>query len=401
MAVSKSHWLTIIGLGEDGLDGLSIASQKVLETAQWIFGAKRHLTLLPEDLHRKSILWPVPFESGIDALLQKRTEQVVMLTSGDPFWYGAGSVITRHLESQEWVAHPAPSCFSLTASFLGWPLEKTICHALHAAPFSTIQKDLHPNNRLMVTLKDGPSINELANYLCKSGFGTSKLTVCEAMGGPRQRVRETKANSLAFIDVVHPVMVAIEPCGGESISLANGLEDDLFEHDGQLTRSPIRALTLSTLAPRAGEQLWDIGAGSGSISIEWLLSHPTCQAISLEADATRVERIARNAVRFGVERLNIIHATVPEGLDGLDPPDVVFIGGGLNASVLSAVLERIGVGTRLVVNAVTVESESLIIEKQREMGGQLLRFDISSLNSLGTKRGWKAAYPVVQWSVTI
>ena len=399
--MSNPHWLTLIGLGEDGLDGLPIASQNVLETAQCIFGAKRHLALLPEDLHGKSIPWPYPFESGIDALLQKRREQVVMLTSGDPFWYGAGSVITRHLEPEEWVAYPSPSCFSLTASFLGWPLEKTICHALHAAPFSTIQKDLHPNNRLMVTLKDGPSVNQLANYLCNSGFGTSKITICEAMGGPRQRVREKEAHSLNLSDVAHPVLAAIEPCGGESISLANGLENDLFEHDGQITKSTIRALTLSTLAPRAGERLWDIGAGSGSISIEWLLSHPTCQAISIEADATRVERIARNATRFGVERLNIIHATVPEGLDELEPPDVVFIGGGLDAAVLSAILARISVGTRLVVNAVTLESESLITEKQREMGGQLMRFDISSLRALGTKRGWKAAYPVVQWSVTI
>jgi len=399
--MSNPLWLTLIGWGEDGLDGLSIASQKALKSAEWVFGAERHLSLLPAQLVEKSITWPVPFESGIKALLQKRGQNVVMLTSGDPFWYGAGSVITRHLDPEEWTAHPAPSCFSLAASHLGWSLETTKCHALHAAPFSKIKKDLHPHQRCLVTLRDGQSAAALAQYLCEEGFGDSTLTVCEAMGGPRQRVRKTTAKLFDFRDVIHPVMAAIEPSAGPSLPFANGLADELFEHDGQITKSPIRALTLSALAPHPGERLWDIGAGSGSISIEWLLAHPTCQAIALEANAIRVKRIVQNASRFGVDRLQVIHAKAPEGLNELDPPDAVFIGGGLNEELLLQILGRVRGGTRLVINAVTLESEALLIEKQRAMGGQLMRFDISSLNAIGTKRGWKAAYPVVQWSVTI
>jgi precorrin-6B C5,15-methyltransferase / cobalt-precorrin-6B C5,C15-methyltransferase len=395
----KSPWLSIVGLGEDGPDGLSVASVKAIENAEIIMGPPRHLGLLNSP-SANLIEWPVPFADGIETLMSLRGKQVVVLASGDPFWYGAGSVITRQLRGYEWQAFPAPSSFSLAASRLGWSIEKTECIGLHAAPFSRLRPLLSDGGQAIVTLRDGSAVEKLAAYLVTASFGRSTLHVLEALGGPNERIRSFAASDPALPDVLHPVCVAIEMSGHAELPLASGRSDALFENDGQITKRPVRALTLSALAPKRGEHLLDIGGGSGSISIEWLLSHHSMQATVIEANHERAARIKTNAASLGVDRLNVVEGIAPSALSKCDKPDAVFIGGGLSDELLTSVTQFSG-GTRLVANAVTLESEALLIQWQAKIGGDLLRIELSNLGNIGKKRGWKAAYPLVQWSVTL
>jgi precorrin-6Y C5,15-methyltransferase (decarboxylating) len=397
---SDPLWLSIIGLGEDGPDGLAKASRAALENAEIVMGPPRHLGLLP-DLGAELVEWPVPFSDGIALLKTYAGRRVVVLASGDPFWFGAGAVLARHFAPQEWRAYPGVSSFALAAARLGWSLEKTFCTGLHAAPYARLKSHLHPGARMLVTLRDGAAVGELAAYLTEQGFGESDLTICEALGGPRERLSTQRANALqgAF---GHPVLAAIEVAGqGAVIPLATGRADEIFASDGQITKRPVRALTLSALAPRPGERLWDIGGGSGSIGIEWLMCHPTLQAVAVEPRADRADRIAQNAASFGVDHLQVVTGKAPDVLDGLPLPDVVFIGGGLSEALLEWLWTNLPAGTRLVANAVTLESEAVLAVAHAARGGDLLRIELAQSAPLGPRRGWKSAYPVVQWSVTL
>jgi len=397
--MADAPWLTIIGLGEDGPEGLAAASRKALGRAEIVMGARRHLSLLP-DLDARTIEWPVPFAEGIPVLLGLRGRDVVLLASGDPFWFGAGTSVTRHLEPGEWVAHSALSAFGLAASRMGWPLESTACLGLHAAPLTCLRPYLFPGARCIALLRDGAAATELARWLSDVGFGASALHVMEALGGPRERIRKVAAGSFDLTGVAHPVAAGLEIAGdGIVLPRTGGLPDNLFDHDGQITKRPMRALTLSTLAPRPGELLWDIGSGSGAVGIEWLLAHPASRAIAIESDPDRVERIRENAVRLGADRLRVMEARAPEGLAGLPEPSAVFIGGGLSEPLLSKLWAILPEGTRVVANAVTLESEALLVRWQGMNGGNLLRIALSRADVLGSRRGWKAARPVVQWSV--
>ncbi|MEG3175497.1 precorrin-6y C5,15-methyltransferase (decarboxylating) subunit CbiE [Sphingomonas sp. RB3P16] len=394
-------WLTIVGIGEDGPAGLSTASRDALANAEWVTGAARHLALLP-DLACETAAWPVPFEDGIAPLLAQRGRRVVMLVSGDPFWFGAGSVVTRQLEPGEWVAHPAPSTFSLAAARLGWPIDTTHCVGLHAAPFARLRPILATNVRAIVLVRDGAAVGTLARYLFEQGFGYSPLWVLEALGGSRERVRQTTAAAIDFTDITHPVAVGIA-VGGEGAVLpsAAGRPDSWFEHDGQITKRPVRALTLSALAPKPFETLWDIGTGSGSIAIEWLLAHSTTQALAFEADPTRAERARANAGALGVDRLRVIDGRAPDGLADQPMPEAVFIGGGLSEALLGWLWTHLPPGTRIVANAVTLESEGLLAAWHHAKGGDLLRIELSDAAPIGTRRGWRSHYPIVQWSVAL
>ncbi len=398
---AEAPWLTIIGIGEDGAQGLSDAARAALEQARVIMGAPRQLALLPP-LKAEQQGWPVPFEDGVQALLARRGEPTLMLASGDPFWFGAGTSVTRHLRRDEWVAHPAPSSFSLAASRLGWALQDVTCHGLHAAPLDRLRPTLAPGRRALVLLRDGAAVQELTAYLAEAGFGASTLHIMEALGGPRGRLRHSQADQLAFNDIMHPVAVGVEVAGeGEIMSCASGLADSWFDHDGQISKRPARALTLSALAPRPGETLWDIGAGSGSIAIEWLLSHASTQALAFEADPVRAERAKANARRLGVDRLMLVEGRAPAALEGRVRPNAIFIGGGLSDALMEAIIALPGESMRLVANAVTLESEALLARWHDRLGGELLRIEMASAVPIGTRRGWKAAYPLVQWSVTL
>jgi precorrin-6Y C5,15-methyltransferase (decarboxylating) len=252
-----------------------------------------------------------------------------------------------------------------------------------------------------VLVRDGASVAELAALVTGAGFGATRMQAMEALGGPRERVREATAETWNLDDVAHPVCVALEVAGdGPALPWAAGRPDEWFENDGQLTKRPVRALTLSALAPRPGERLWDIGAGSGSVAIEWLLSHPTTAATAVEARKDRAERVRQNAARLGADRLEVVTGHAPEALDTLPAPDAAFVGGGVSEPLLTALWERLAPGTRIVANAVTLESEALLSAWQARTGGYLMRIELATAAPLGAKRGWRASFPVVQWSVT-
>ncbi len=364
-------------------------------------GPPRHLSLVPEtDAQR--IEWPVPFADGLPILTSLRGQRTVVLASGDPFWFGAGSVIARNFDPSEWVARPGQSTFSLAAARLGWPLESTLTFGLHAAPLTRLRPHLSSGLRAILLLRDGPAVAELATYLTETGFAESTLHVMEALGGPRERAQSVSLTEALLGSFEHPVCVGLEVKGaGKSFPKATGKPDEIFETDGQITKRPIRALTLSALAPQRGEHLWDIGGGTGSISIEWLMCDPTLTATTIEPRADRAERIRRNADTLGQDRLKVVHGTAPASLPGLSMPDVVFVGGGLSTELLDWLRDNLAPSTRLVANAVTLESEALLAQWQEKLGGDLLRIELAHSAALGPRRGWKSAYPVVQWSVTL
>lgn len=362
-----------------------------------VFGAARHLRLLP-DLNGEVRCWPVPFADGIPQLLAERGRRVVMLVSGDPFCFGAGTTITRYLTREEWHAFPAPSTFGLAAARLGWALEQTVCLGLHAAPLQRVRPHMQPGQRLLILVRDGQSVGVLAQLISRWGFGRSQLHLLEALDGENERWRQGMAEYTVPPDVQAPVIVGVEVAGeGPAIPLSSGWPDHFFEHDGQLTKQPIRALTLSALAPQAGQSLWDIGAGSGSIAIEWLAGHHLNQATAFEQSPARAARVRRNALSLGQDRLQVIEGRAPESLNDQHLPHAVFIGGGVDEALLNWLWTHLSVGTRVVANAVSLESEALLNHWQRHNGGELLRFDWAKAEMMGPRRGWKARYPIVQW----
>lgn len=389
-------WLIIIGLGEDGPAGLSEASRAALKHADVIFGGPRHLALVTAGQRGRD--WPVPFNT--DPVLAEKGRKVVVLASGDPFWFGAGGSLAPDLSPGEWVCHPAPSTFSYAAARLGWRIEDIHCHGLHAAPFERLLPVLTRGQRILCLMRDGAAVAALASWLAARGFGASDLTVLEALGGPSERIRRTRVEDFALTDVTHPVALAITAQGARGLPCASGLPDDLFASDGVMTKRPIRALTLSALAPRAGETLWDLGAGSGSVSVEWCLAASGATAHAVEQRADRAANVRANSEAFGLShRLSVVESGWADAVPKLPAPDAVFIGGGADQAGLDTVWAAMPVGARLVVNAVTIESEMLLAHWHGQKGGDLFRYDVAQVQPLGQMLGWAPARPVVQWSV--
>ncbi len=395
MAEGEKAWLSIIGIGEDRAEGLPPASRKALAGADHVFGAPRHLALAGLAGDPRAQAWPVPF--SIDPVLGLRGRSVAMLVSGDPFWFGGGASVTRHLEADEWQAYPAPSTFSWAAARLGWPLEDTACLGLHAAPFERLVPVMGHGQRAICLLRDGAAAGALAAWLTERGFGASRCHVLEALGGPEERCRTTRAGDFTMSDIHAPVAMGIAFQGPAALPRASGLADDLFLHDGQITKRPVRALALSALAPRTGELLWDLGAGSGSISVEWCLAGG--HAVTVERKPERAANIRANAQAFGLaHRLSVVeasHAYLPDA----PLPDAVFIGGGMDQGLVNRLWACMAPGTRLVAHSVTLESELLLLGLQARFGGDLLRIELAQAAPLGSMRGWQPARPVVQWSV--
>lgn len=386
-------WLTIIGIGEDGLAGLSDASRKALREAETVFGGERHLALA--GITDRGHVWPVPFDAEI--VLGCRGRPTAVLASGDPFWHGVGGSLVGKLQVVEWVAHSAPSTFSLAAARLAWRLENVACLGLHAAPFERLLPHLARDARIICLVRDGSAASDLAQWLTDRGWGPSAMWTLSALGGPRESIAQHRADSYAGDSSGSLVAVALEVTGAQGIARSSGLPDALFVHDGQLTKRPVRALALSALSPRPGEQLWDIGAGSGSISIEWALCGGT--AIAVEARGERAANIRSNAASFGLtHRITVIEGGAPGALSSLEVPDAVFVGGGLDADMFDAIWSRIAPGTRLVAHAVTLETEALLADLHQRHGGELMRVEIAQAEPLGRYRSWKAARPIVQWS---
>ncbi len=386
-------WLSIIGLNEDGLAGLTYASRQALDRAEIVFGAPRHLALAGV----AGRPWGVPF--SVAPVLAERAKRVAVLASGDPFWHGAGGSLAGQLRPGEWVSYPAASTFQLAANRLGWRMEEVLCLGLHAAPLARLRPVLARGQKVICLLRDGAAVGELATYLMAQGFGGSSLHVLEALGGPRERIVKMAPEAMVLEAFSAPVAVAVE-CVGRGMPKVAGLPDDLFAHDGQITKRGIRALTLSALAPRGAEVLWDLGTGSGSVSIEFLLAALGSVAHAVEADAVRGARARANAEAFGLgHRWHLHLGKAVEVLAQLPVPDVVFVGGGASEDLLQGLWPLLPDGARLVMNGVTLETEALLYRWHGLRGGDLMRIDLAEAGALGSKRGWEASRPVVQWSV--
>ena len=393
------RWLSIVGIGEDGIEGLTPIARSLIQGAEIVFGGHRHLALAAPLIRGTSRSWRSPFEGAIEDVLAHRGRDVCVLASGDPFVYGVGSVLLRHIDPRETVAVPAPSTFSLAASRLGWALPETVQLSLHGRSLDLVRPHLHPGARVLALTSDGEGPAVLARLLADTGFGRSRLTVLEALGGARERIRSTTAAAfdLGDIDPLNAVALEVEASpGARVLARAAGLPDALFEHDGQITKREIRAMTLAALSPRRGELLWDVGAGAGSVAIEWMLADPSMRAVAVEVKSDRAGRIRRNAAAFGVPGLEVVEGAAPAAFEGLARPDAVFIGGGATV-VLDAAVRALRAGGRLVVNAVTVETEALLLQRRATLGGELSRIAIARLEPIGGRQGWRPALPVTQW----
>jgi precorrin-6Y C5,15-methyltransferase (decarboxylating) len=400
------RWLSIVGIGEDGIEGLSAAARDMIQSAAVVFGGARHLALAAPLIRGVARSWPVPFEQSVAEVLKLRGQAVCVLASGDPFFHGIGSLLSRHVSSEETVAVPAPSAFSLAASRLLWPLQQTVLLSLCGRSLDFIRPHLHPGARILLLTGGHDAPAKVARLLCQIGFGASRVTVLESLAGPRERIRSSPASAfdLETIDPLHTLAIEVAAQDGARIlPRAAGLPDELFEHDGQITKREIRALTLSALAPRRGELLWDVGAGSGSVAIEWLLADVSLNAIAVERRSDRAARIARNAAAFGVPHLTLIEGSAPAALEGLAPPDAVFIGGGATTTgMLDAVRAALRPAGRLVVNAVALETEMVLLKYRSQWGGTLTRIAVSRAAPIGGEdarmTGWRSALPVTQWT---
>jgi precorrin-6B C5,15-methyltransferase / cobalt-precorrin-6B C5,C15-methyltransferase len=393
------RWLSIVGIGEDGVEGLTPVARSLVQAAEIVFGGRRHLALAAPLIRGAARPWRSPFERAVEEVLAQRGRQVCVLASGDPFLYGVGSVLLRHVDPCETVAVPAPSTFSLAAARLGWALPETTQLSLHGRTLDLVRPHLQPGAHLLALTSDGEGPAALARLMSDIGFGTSRMTVLEALGGPRERLRTTTAAGFDVGDVGPLNIVAIEveaSPGARVLARTSGLPDGLFEHDGQITKREIRAITLAALSPRRGELLWDVGAGAGSVAIEWMLADPSMRAIAIEARGERAARIRRNAAAFGVPGLDVIEGVAPAAFEGLAQPDALFIGGGA-AGVLDAAVGALRSGGRLVVNAVTVETEALLMARRATLGGELSRIAITRVETVGSKQAWRPALPVTQW----
>lgn len=395
-------WLSIVGIGEDGLAGLAENARRAIEAAEVVFGGKRHLELAFDAITGEARPWPVPFDVGMTEVVALSGRKVCVLASGDPFFHGVGVTLLRLVDPIEVITYPAPSSISLAASRLGWALQDTACISLHGRSIDLIRPHLHAGAKIIALTSDASAPALIASLLKEAGFGRSTFHLLEALGGTRENARTTTAQDFASADVDPLNVVAIEVVADEAariLPFASGLDDALFEHDGQMTKREIRAVTLSSLAPRHGELLWDIGAGSGSIGIEWMLSHPSLRAIGIEQNTERAERAMRNAEAFGVPGLDVVIGTAPDAFEGLPTPDAIFIGGGgSEAGVLEGAISALKPGGRLVANAVTLEMEAMLLSAQSRLGGSLIRLEVARASPVGQMQGWRAAMPVTQWA---
>jgi precorrin-6B C5,15-methyltransferase / cobalt-precorrin-6B C5,C15-methyltransferase len=403
LEAAASPWLTIVGIGEDGRAGLSSPALQALDAAEVVVGGRRHLALAAP-FRGNPIAWPSPMAEGYAAILAERGRRVCVLATGDPFHYGVGAELARLIPAEDIICFPQASAFSLAAARLGWPLAECVCLSLHGRALERIIPYLQPRARILALSWDGSTPGRLAQLLGERGFGRSETTVLEAMGGPRERIRRTSAADFAFRDIDPLNTVAVEVRAERDarvVPFAPGLDDAWFENDGQLTKAEIRAVTLAALSPRAGDRLWDVGAGAGSVAIEWMLRHPANHAVAIEERADRAERISRNAKALGTPDIEVVAGHAPEALAGLPRPQAVFIGGGAtDEGVFDACWDALEPGGRLVVNAVTLETERRLADLFAVHGGTLKRIALARLEPIGGLHGWRAAMPVTQWAAT-
>ncbi|MFE7465963.1 precorrin-6y C5,15-methyltransferase (decarboxylating) subunit CbiE [Streptomyces sp. NPDC057499] len=396
--------VAVVGIGADGWAGLTDAARAELTGAQVLIGAERQLDLLPPSCHGRRVTWPSPLRPAVPGLLAAHTgSSVAVLASGDPMFYGIGRALTEVLGADRLRVLPHPSSVSYACARIGWPAEDTETVTLVGRPTARLAAALHDGRRVLVLSADAGTPAEVAALLREQGFGPSRIRVLEQLGGPGEDCLEGTADHWPH-PPRDPLNIVAVDCrrapGALRLGAVPGLPDDAYAHDGQLTKRHVRAATLGVLAPAPGELLWDIGGGSGSIAIEWMRTHPSCRAITVERDPERAARITRNAARLGVPALRVVTGAAPGALNELPVPDAVFIGGGLTApGLLDTCWDALPPGGRLVANTVTLESEALLAEAHRRRGGELARLAVAHAVPVGGFTGWRQAMPVTQWSV--
>jgi precorrin-6Y C5,15-methyltransferase (decarboxylating) len=395
-------WLTVTGIGEDGFKGLGKNARHALLAASKIFGSPRQFDLLPHCIRGDRQTWPTPF--SLEPVLALRGEPVCVLASGDPMFFGVGASLSRQLSSDEMLILPAPSSCSLAAARMGWPLQEVVTLSVVARPVAALNAQIFSGVRLLVLSNDADSPTAIAALLRERGFGPSRLTVLEHLGGVAERRIDGIADDWTDAAVADLNIVAIdciaEP-GTPRLSRLAGLPDSAFKHDGQLTKRDVRAITLARLAPVPGELLWDVGAGSGSIGIEWMRAHPSCRALAIEADEGRQQLIEHNRDVLGVPGLQLVRGSAPQALLGLERPDAIFIGGGVTREgVLDTCWAALKPGGRLIANAVTLQSEMTLMTWRDSHGGELTRIHIAQAQPLGDFDTWRQALPITLLDVT-
>lgn len=393
------RWLSVVGIGEDGLDGVSPRGRMLIDNAETLVGGGRHLAMIPED-GRARLTWPTPLTDLMPQIAERRGSPVCVIATGDPMFFGIGVTLSKHFSADEMDVVPSLSAFSLAASRLGWPLADVEQLTLHGRPVSLVVPFIQPGARLMILSDGGETPAEVARILTERGYGDSRLAVLEHMGGPQERGIEGTAASWNHGDIAAFNTLAVECVAGpDAVILPRvpGLPDDAFISDGNITKREVRAATLAALAPLPGQHLWDVGAGCGSIAIEWMRSHPSCRATAVESRADRIGLIARNAIALGVPRLGMIEGEATSVLTGLDTPDAVFIGGGASTpGLLELCWDALPLRGRLVANAVTLEGEGALAAFRADHGGELTRISVSRAEPVGPFTGWKPLMTVTQ-----
>jgi precorrin-6Y C5,15-methyltransferase (decarboxylating) len=423
----SQQWLSVIGIGEDGWAGLSAIARSLIEQAEIIYGGDRHLEMVREMVRamvrvsgqnfdqknqRKQnhqqifTTWRSPIEQSIEQIQGNRGKRVCVLASGDPLWFGIGTTLLKKIAIAEMLILPSPSTFSYIFARLGWSLPEIETLSLCGRPAANLQPYIYPNAKLLILSANGDTPQTVAKMLCDRHFSHSKITILEHLNGDKERIIATTAKELGNQDDFADLnAIAVECVASPEAIVENkmlsrmaGLPDSAYDHDGQLTKSEVRAVTLAALAPNAGELLWDVGAGCGSIAIEWMRSHPRCQAIAIEK--CRSPLIAANAIALGTANLQIITGHAPDALQGLPSPDAIFIGGGATATGLMEVCwQNLRSQGRIVANVVTLEGEQQLWQWYQRYGGTLTQITISRAEAIGSFVGWKPMRPVTQWQV--
>jgi precorrin-6Y C5,15-methyltransferase (decarboxylating) len=396
----SAPWLHIVGIGEDGLDGLTPATRAVVEAAEIIIGGERHHTLSP-NLAAERIAWPSPFDALIETLQSHKSKRVVVLATGDPLWFSVGARIGRAIDPAQIVYHPQLSAFQLTAARMGWSLADVETLTVHGRPVHQMVAFIQPDQRLIILTTGAETPAQIATFLTARGFGGSQMSVLANMGGENELrfdgIAETWSHEVPAFNTLAVHCIAAPDAA--LLPRVPGLADDLFQSDGTMTKQEVRAATLAKLMPMRGALLWDIGAGSGSVAIEWMRAARYARAIGIEPRADRRAMAAENALALGAPKLDLIDGEVPAALEGLDAPDAIFIGGGLSRDVFEIAWDQLRPLGRLVANAVTLESEALLIALHAEHGGELVKISVQRAEPVGRLTGWRPSMTVTQWSL--
>ncbi len=396
----SDRWLHIVGIGEDGMEGLSAATRAVVEAAEIIVGGDRHHRL-SDNVTAERVAWPSPFDALIDLLTSHRGRRVVVLATGDPLWFSVGARIGRSIPPSEITYHPQLSAFQLAAARMGWSLADVETLTVHGRPVEQMIAFIQPDQRLLILTTGAETPARIARFLTERGFGASPMTVLASMGGVEERRfdgiaeswdHEVPAFNTLAVDCVAAPDAALLP-------RVPGLADELFVHDGTMTKQETRAVTVAKLMPMRGAHLWDIGTGCGSVAVEWMRAARYASAVGIEPRADRRAMAAQNALALGTPKLEILAGEAPAALEGLAPPDAIFIGGGLSDAVFAAAWAALRPLGRLVANAVTLESEAVLLALHKRHGGQLVRLSVERADPVGRLTGWRPLMPVAQWSL--